>query len=90
MSEQFSTIIRIGSGSFNDIVINNKEALPEHCHIIFDKEGFHVYRVNRDAVVYINGKEMENRYADIKKGDEIRIGDDILNWEKPFTVICNN
>lgn len=79
--------IRIGSGDFNDIVVNDKDALLEHCEIIFDKDKMHVYRISREAIVFINGEKMENRYADIKTGDQLRIGDTIINWEDYFNVI---
>lgn len=89
MDKDFSVKISIGSGKFNDIVINDKEAKPLHCHIIFNKDGFHVHRASREATVYINGKEMENRYADIEKNDELRIGNEILNLAKYFNVLIN-
>lgn len=89
MEKDFSVKISIGSGEFNNIVINDKEAKPLHCHIIFDKEGFHIHRASREATVYINGEEMENRYADIETDDEVRIGDEVVHFADFFNTLMN-
>ena len=73
-----STVIRVGRGSFNDFVIDQTDVQLEHCHIIYDDKGIHIYRVHRDSAVFINNKEMENRYADITPDDEVRVGATVI------------
>ena len=85
--EKTSCTIRVGSGDFNDIVVKNNDVLPEHLHIIVDEEGCQLYRVHPEAKVYINGKEMENRYADITEDDELRIGGEDVNYKEILSDI---
>lgn len=71
--------IRIGRGTFNDIVINDSTVLNEHCYIVYDKSGCRVVNLNRDAKTFVNNNEVKWEAA-IYEGDELRFGDVIVAW----------
>ncbi len=79
--------IRIGSGSFNDIVINDESVLSEHCNIEVD-EHYHckVINLHKAARTYINNEEVQWKDP-IKAGDELRVGNVVVQWEEKYLSI---
>lgn len=71
--------IRIGRGTFNDIVINDNTVLNEHCYIVYEKTGCRVVNLNRDAKTFVNNNEV-NWEAAISEGDELRCGNAVVTW----------
>lgn len=79
--------IRIGSGSFNDIVIDDESVLSEHCNIEID-EHYHckVINLHKAARTYINNEEVQWE-GPIKAGDELRVGNVVVQWEEKYLSI---
>lgn len=71
--------IRIGRGTFNDIVINDNTVLNEHCYIVYDKSGYRVINLSRDAKTFVNNIEV-NWEATISEGDELHFGNAVVTW----------
>ena len=71
--------IRIGRGTFNDIVINDNTVLNEHCYIVYEKTGCRIVNLNRDAKTIVNNNEV-NWEAAISEGDELRCGNAVVTW----------
>lgn len=86
MKNKETTIrIRIGRGSFNDIVIDDESVLTEHCKIVMDKDGCRVVNLKKDSKTFVNGKEVYWE-ADLAKGDELRVGNVVVDWQKSLKI----
>ena len=76
--------IRIGRGSFNDIVVDDESVLMEHCYIAHDKTGYHVVNFKKDSKTFVNDNEI-NWEADITLDDKLRVGNiDVVDWNEAF------
>lgn len=73
--------IRIGKGSFNNIVIDDESVLMEHCNIIFDDKGCRVVNIHREAETFINGEKIQWE-AELCLGDELRVGSVVISWDE--------
>ena len=63
--------IKIGSGDFNDIVIKDKNVLPEHCEIELRDKKFYIKDLNSEGKTKVNGKIISE--SELKENDEIMI-----------------
>lgn len=72
--------IRIGRGSFNDIVVDDESVLMEHCYIINDKTGYRVVNLKKDSKTFINDEEI-NWEADLAPEDRLRVGNSVVDWK---------
>lgn len=82
MKNKETTIrIRIGRGSFNDIVIDDESVLTEHCKIVVDKDGCRVVNLKKDSKTFVNGKEVYWE-AYLAQGDELRVGNIVVDWQQ--------
>lgn len=80
--------IRIGRGSFNDIVINDNSVQTEHCSIIHDKSGYLVVNTLKESKTFINNKRI-NWEDSITPNDELRVGNSVVNWQQIEQSIRN-
>lgn len=75
--------IRIGKGSFNDIVIDDENVLQEHCNIVHDENGLRVVNLHKNAETYVNGDKIFWE-AKLSSDDELRVGSTIVNWKEEY------
>ena len=82
MKNKETTIrIRIGRGSFNDIVIDDESVLTEHCKIVMDKDGCRVVNLKKESKTFVNGEEVYWE-ANLAQGDELRVGNIVVDWQQ--------
>lgn len=82
MKNKETTIrIRIGRGSFNDIVIDDESVLTEHCKIVMDKDGCRVVNLKKESQTFVNGEEVYWE-ANLAQGDELRVGNIVVDWQQ--------
>ena len=79
-----SIIIRVGRGSFNDIVVDDDSVLMEHCNIVREKNGLRVININKFSKTFVNNVEI-NWEADITPDDELRVGAKVVSWQDIFS-----
>lgn len=79
--------IRIGRGTFNEIVINDSSVLNEHCYIVYEKTGCRVVNLSRDAKTFVNNNEVNWEVA-ISEGDELRVGNTVVTWSQIEKTVC--
>jgi hypothetical protein len=73
-------IIKIGSGSFNDIVVSDDSVQTGHCRIILDEEGLFVENSDRKSETYVNGNLINYR-SKLSLGDELKVGAVVVDWK---------
>lgn len=83
MKKNEEITIRIGRGTFNDIVIDDESVLVEHCNIVMDNKGCRVVNLHKESKTFVNNEEVYWE-ADITPDDELRVGNkvvDCVNWK---------
>lgn len=77
--------LKIGKSSTNNIVVNNNFVSSEHARIVINDNGqLTVKDLNSKNGTFLNGKRVFNEVP-IKFGDEIRVANEIVNWENAIS-----
>lgn len=86
MKKNEETTIRIGRGTFNDIVIDDESVLVEHCNIVMDNKGCRVVNLHKESKTFVNNEEVYWE-ADITPNDELRVGNKVVDWSKKYLTV---
>lgn len=75
----------IGRGQDNNIVVNDKKVSRTHLQMVQDDHGnISVVDLGSANGTYVNGVQISGETS-LKTGDELRIGDMVLPWQKYFS-----
>ena len=72
-------VTNIGSGSENDILMDDPSIAEKHAQITFGPDGFTIYDYNTPGGILINGQRISEHL--VQSGDKIQIGDLELRFE---------
>lgn len=72
-------VTNIGSGSENDILMDDPSIAEKHAQITFGPDGFTIYDYNTPGGILINGQRISEHL--VQSGDKIQIGDIELRFE---------
>ena len=79
-------IVKIGSDSGNDVIINDPAVAGVHCIIIMDDNGlFHLENVDTQTATYVNGIQQRGNVV-LNGSDVVKIGDTVLPWLSYFNM----
>lgn len=86
MKKNEEITIRIGRGTFNDIVVDDDSVLVEHCNIVMDNKGCRVVNLHKESKTYVNNEEVywESNFT---PDDELRVGNIVVDWSKKYLTI---
>lgn len=80
-------IIKIGRAGTNDLIVSNNIVSSEHAKItVLDNGQVTIKDLNSKNGTFLNGKKIQIEVP-IKHGDEIKVANEIINWE---VLIKNN
>ncbi|GEM_PF-1916705 len=72
-------VTNIGSGSGNDIRMDDPSIAEKHAQITFGPDGFTIYDYNTPGGIMVNGQRISEHL--VQNGDKIQIGDVELRFE---------
>jgi len=72
-------VTNIGSGSENDILMDDPSIAEKHAQITFGPDGFTIYDYNTAGGILVNGQRISEHL--VQNGDNIQIGDIELRFE---------
>ena len=79
-------IVKIGSDSGNDVIINDPAVAGVHCIIIMDDNGlFRLENVDTQTATYVNGIQQRGNVV-LNGSDVVKIGDTVLPWLSYFNM----
>lgn len=74
----YRRITSVGSGTDNDIVLEDLEVEEDHCQLFFDGKKYVVSALDRNATVHVNGKKTRKQV--LQDQDVIRLGNSTLQF----------
>lgn len=75
--------VNIGRDKANDIVINDSKVSRKHLEIKYENGHFSLKDLGSTNGTFVNGKKIDTE-TEIFIGDNVKIGDIVLPWEKYF------
>ncbi len=75
--------VKIGRDKANDIVINDSKVSRKHLEIKYENGHYSLKDLGSTNGTFVNGKKIDTE-TEIYIGDNVKIGDIVLPWEKYF------